>query len=211
MAIGVLCTTAVRTSAQSPPVIHGDAATTVGWLSSNIPSQEPYDHNNWLSSLFGAASLGWHWTDNLKSEIDVGVGTETRADRSEQVVIAGRIQYLPVRGRFSRRTVGVSQQYQFFHNVWFHPHLAAGANVTWERRTAEYGPIYFYDDITRSSRLIPSERDREEERTLTVRPFVAFGFKAYMTDRVFFRNDMRVAFRGGPDETLLRLGLGVDF
>jgi hypothetical protein len=211
LTILALGATAISASAQSPPLIHGDATATIGWLSANIPSSQPYDDNDWLNSLFGAGTLGWHWTDNLKSEVDFGVGTDARANRLEQIVVDGRIQYLPSTARFSRRTIGISQQYQFFHNVWFHPHLAAGANFTWERRNEEYGPIYAYDDATRSSRLIPPEQASEVETTLTVRPFVAIGFKAYLTNRLFFRNDMRIAIRGGPDETLLRLGFGVDF
>jgi hypothetical protein len=74
-------------------------------------------------------------------------GTEARAFRPEQVVIAGRTTYYTVESRFSRRTLGISQQYQFFHNVWFHPHVAAGLNFTWERQTDEPGPIYFYDNV----------------------------------------------------------------
>ena len=44
-----------------------------------------------------------------------------------------------------------------------------------------------------------------------VRPFVATGFKAYMTQRAFFRSDVRVGVRDGVDEVLLRFGFGVDF
>ena len=40
---------------------------------------------------------------------------------------------------------------------------------------------------------------------------MASGLKAYMTERTFFRSDVRMTFRGGPDEVLLRVGFGIDF
>src|SRR5205814_3982350 len=126
-----------------------------GWLAVDTHSAGPYDDNNWVDSFFGAASAGWHWTDNLKTEIDFGAGTDSRVFRNQPVSIAGRSTYQTIVSRFRRRTLGVSQQYQFFHNVWFHPHVAAGVNVTSERRRDEPGQIYLYDPVTNTSRIEP--------------------------------------------------------
>jgi hypothetical protein len=210
--VAVVVSGAQKASAQSAPsVIHGDAAGTIGWLATNSRSPGKFYNGNWISSLFGAGSAGWHWTDNLKTEVDFGAGTESRASRPEQVVINGRPTYYTVESRFSRRTLGISQQYQFFHNVWFHPHVAAGVNLTWERQRDEPGPIYFYSDVTRQAQTIPPIRSGTTQTSLQVNPFLAAGYKAYVTDRAFFRNDLRVAFRGGFEETVLRIGFGFDF
>lgn len=199
-------------SAQPEPrLTRGDVAGTIGWLSANTQSSAPYDDENWVSSLFGAASAGWHWTDQLKTELDVGAGTTARAFSGGPITIDGRPAYTSTASRFSRRTLGISQQYQFFNNVWFHPHLAAGAHVTWERRTDHIAPILLYDAVARTSRIVTPERTEGPRTSVTVRPFVAAGFKAYMTERAFFRNDLRIAFRGGADETVLRMGFGFDF
>lgn len=195
----------------APAVIRGDAAATIGWLAANSHAPGQFYNDNWIHSLYGAGSTGWHWTDNLKTEVDFGASTEARAFRPEQVVIAGRTTYYTIESRFSRRTLGISQQYQFFHNVWFHPHVAAGLNFTWERQTDEPGPIYFYDNVTSPGRIVPPVRGDSTKTSLRVNPFLAVGYKAYITDRTFFRNDLRVAFRGGPDETVLRVGFGFDF
>ncbi len=199
-------------SAQSETrLTHADLAGTIGWLSADTHPSGPYNDNNWENSFFGAASAGWYWTENLKTELDFGAGTKVRVFSSAPITIDGRPTYVATDSRFARRTLGISQQYQFFHNVWFHPHLAAGANVTWERRTDHIVPIYLYDDVTRTSRVVTLEQKEDPRTSVTIRPFVAAGFKAYITERTFFRNDFRVAFRGGPDETLLRIGFGVDF
>jgi hypothetical protein len=189
----------------------GDLAGTIGWLSADTHPSGLYNDNNWANSFFSAASVGWHWTDNLKTEVDFGGGTKARVFSTESITIDGRIAYVTTDSKFARQTFGISQQYQFFHNAWFHPHLAAGANLTWERRTDRIVPIYLYDDVARTSRIVTLEQNEDPRTSVTVRPFLAAGFKAYMTPRTFFRNDFRVAFRGGPDETVLRIGFGVDF
>ena len=199
-----------QASAQSPRVIRGDAAGTIGWLAADTHSAGPYDHNDWVDSFFRAVSAGWHWTDNLKTEIDFGGGTDSRVFRTQPVTIAGRSTYQTTQSRFKRQTLGFSQQYQFFHNVWFHPHVAAGVNVTWVRQRDEPEQIYFYDPATGTSRIEPRQAGTEQ-KSVTANPFVAIGYKAYLSDRAFFRNDLRLAFRGGIDETTLRIGLGFDF
>jgi hypothetical protein len=208
----VIMAAAPDASAQpAPAVIRGDAAATVGWLAANSHAAGEFYNGDWISSFYGAASAGWHWTDNLKTEVDFGAGTPSRIFRSEQVVIDGRPAYYTVESRFSRRTVGVSQQYQFFHNVWFHPHVAVGANFTWERETERPDQIYVYNAVTQQSRSLPPIRGDSARTSLQVNPFVALGYKAYLSDRAFFRNDLRIAFRGGIDETTLRIGFGFDF
>lgn len=195
----------------APPVVRGDFAGAIGWLSANkdVPGQPPGD--DWHHSLFGAASAGWYWSDNLKTELDFGAGTTNTAYRSQSIVFDGRQTYTATTTTFSRRTLGISQQYQFFHNVWFHPHLAVGAHITREHLTEHTQPILLYDQVTRTTRVVAQARTDGPRNETTVRPFMATGFKAYMTRRGFVRSDLRVAFRGGIDEVLLRFGFGIDF
>lgn len=194
----------------APPLVRGDLAGTVGWLSAKTAIGSPGDPTDWHSSLFGAASGGWYWTDNLKTEIDFGAGTRATAYHYRPVTIEGRPTYLASETTFARRTIGISQQYQFFRNAWFHPHVAAGANLTWERSTEHFQAVVALDGPSRQRVLVP-ERTDGPHTGITVRPFVAAGFKAYMTRRSFFRTDLRVAFHAGADEALLRFGFGVDF
>lgn len=212
MLAAVLASGVSQVSAQSEPrVTRADVSGTIGWLGADTHPPGPYNDNHWAHSLFAGVSTGWHWTDNFKTEVDVGAGSKARVFSTEQITIDGRVAYVTTDSRFARRTIGISQQYQFLHNVWFHPHLAAGAHVTWERRTYRIVPVYLYDDVTRTTRTVTLPQDQSPRASVTVRPFVAAGFKAYMTERTFFRHDFRVAFRGGPDETVLRIGVGVDF
>ena len=198
--------------AQTPTIARGDVAGTVGWLTveKREPSQ-PYDGDDWHNSFFGAISAGWYWTEHLKSELDFGAGTTATAHFTRQITINGRPSFVSTESRFSRRILGISQQYQFFHNVWFHPHVAAGANITRERVTDHIQPIVVFDDPTRGPRTVQPARTEGPRTEITVSPFVATGFKAYVTPRGFFRGDLRVGFRGGIDDVLVRFGFGVDF
>jgi outer membrane protein W len=197
--------------AQEPPrTIKGDVLATVGWLSANTSASSEYADNNWVSSLSGAVSAGWHWTDNLKTEGEFGTSTKMRTYRINPVTVQGRPTYQATRTTFSRQTLAFTQQYQFFHNVWFHPHLGAGVTITWERAVSQADPIFIYDPSRGGQSSTPGARDDPRTRA-TLRPFVASGFKAYVTERTFFRSDVRMTFRGGPDEVLLRVGFGIDF
>lgn len=208
MVVAALCSGAAQAWAQSPRVVRGDAAATAGWLATDTATTERYDP--WVDSFYGAGSVGWYWTDNLKTEVDVGGGTEARTFRTEPAFIAGRSTYQTTESRFRHTTVGLSQQYQFFHNTWFHPHVAAGVNLTWERQRNEPGQVYFYDPASSTSRVEPGASGTERT-SLRPNPFVAVGYKAYLSERAFFRNDFRMAFHDGPNETVLRFGFGFDF
>lgn len=181
----------------------------MAWQFTDIGADGPYA-NDWHSSLFGGLSAGWHWTPNWKTEVDAGASTENDAYRTSIVIINGQQAFQPSRLRFSRRTVGLSHQYQFFENAWFHPHVAAGVNLTWQRRTEEfdrsvfYGPGVFYGPV-------PDARTEGPLTEFTARPFVSVGMKAYLTERAFFRSDLRLAFLHGLDETFTRIGFGFDF
>ena len=181
-----------------------------GWLANSVDSSGFYDYSRWQSSLFGNVGVGWHWTDHWKTELEFGGGTQAETYLSNQVFVNGALNYQTIERESSRRLAGISQQYQFFRNSWFHPHLAAGVNLIWEDRTDHVRPIFAYDPVTRTNRLIELERT-DRETHFTAHPFMSAGFKAYMTRRAFFRSDLRLAFHSGIDDTLLRFGFGFDF
>ena len=198
-------------SAQTRPLIRADVSATIRWLGFDTGSESGrLTYNPWESNLFGAVGAGWHWTDHLKTELDFG-GTKGTAYLGDSGLVNGLPVQRSIHRRLSRRNVGVSQQYQFFRNAWFHPHLAAGVHLAWETHTDDIQAVYGYDPVTRISRQFEAPRVEGPETDFVVRPFAAAGFKAYMTRRAFFRADLRIGFRSRIEEALLRFGLGVDF
>lgn len=211
VAFALLLTIATNSSAQSVPLPRGDAAGFVGWQVAHVRTLGDFGRDDWESSLFGGVGLGLYWTEHLKTELDVGGSGTAESFRAGTVIVNGFPSHRSSAVRFSRRTVGVGQQFQFFENAWFHPHVAAGVNVTWERRVEEFSPVYTYEPITGRTIVAEAGRIVGPDTRVTLRPFIGTGFKAYVTPHWFFRMDSRFAFRRGFDEAHVRIGFGRDW
>lgn len=204
---------AAAASAQTPPppqLPRADAHVVLGWQ--NLHKDQPQgSYNEWLNGiLYGGLGAGWYWTEHLKTQVDVGGGTRGSQYRYSQVIVAGNQTFESSRLRIREDNVSIGQQYQFFHNQWFHPHVGAGVELARETSTEEYQPVVVFDNVTHVSRPISPARVEEGTRFIA-RGFGETGFKAYMTPRAFFTGDMRIMIRGRIDEVLFRAGFGFDF
>jgi hypothetical protein len=198
-------------SAQSTPLVRGDVSGTLGIQSVDARAESFYGNRRFEAGFFGGISGGWYWTEHLKTEIDFGARTKGRIFEPSPIVISGVQTYSTTERTFWRHTLGLGQQYQFFHNAWFHPHLGAGTNLTWERSRLHATATVMYDPQTRTSRTVTPDHTDNIRTQLVVNPFVESGFKAYMTPRTFFRSDLRVAFHRDVDDVMMRFGFGFDF
>jgi opacity protein-like surface antigen len=201
--------------AAAPPgsIPRADLHVVVGWqnLHKEQPQTQTYS-NDWLNGIFyGAAGAGWYWTDNLKTQVDFGGGTRANQYRYEYTTVNGRSTSTSSRLRVQQQSLAVGQQYQFFRNQWFHPHVGAGIDVARETTSEIYEATFVFDNINHTSTQLAPRRSEGPEHDILVRPFVEAGFKAYMTRRAFFTGDSRVMVRHGLDEVLFRFGFGVDF
>lgn len=182
----------------------------LGWQ--NLHKEQPTDHyNDWLNDIFyGGAGAGWYWTENLKTQVDVGAGTRGRQYRTRQFVANGSPAYESSQLVVRQWAVTIGQQYQFFHNQWFHPHVGAGVELARESTTENYLPVIVFDNAARTSReILPARTEGAHE--FIARGVGEAGFKAYMTRRAFFTGDVRLMFRNGIDQVLFRAGFGFDF
>lgn len=208
-AVGITAAFGTPASAQSS-LPKADAAAFISWQAAEAQQSHGFEGDAWSHSLFGGASAGFYWTEHLKTELDAGASASTISYQPRRVVVGSTVLFQTSVVEASRRTLGISQQFQFYENSWFHPHVAAGASVTWERRTEHVQPAFVLDPAT--GRPVTDLVDQLTDAThLTVRPFIAAGFKAYMSPRWFFRADSRLAFRRGLEETHVRLGVGRDW
>lgn len=209
----LLCLSGGAVEAQTAPTARADVTVTAGWmgLDTGVPR---LGNDDWDGTLSGGVSAGWYWTDHVKTEIEIGAAGEAEGFGSEVTRIDGRDVHRLRRSTLDRRAIGVMQQFQYGRNAWFHPHVAAGISVAFDTRMDHYEPAFGYDPVTRRSHVIEPARTEGPIRTTTVRPFLAGGFKAYLTPRVFVRTDVRAGGGGatrGIDELIARVGLGIDF
>jgi opacity protein-like surface antigen len=202
---------AVATAQTPTQPTRADVHAVIGWQ--NLHQEPPTDHyNDWLNAIFyGGVGAGWYWTDNLKAQIDFGAGTSDEQYRVRQVIFNGSPSYETSRLSVRQSALTLQQQYQFFHNQWFHPHVGAGVELARETTTERYDPVTVFDNVTRTSRTIQPARTEGPEHRFIARGVGEAGFKAYLTRRAFFTGDMRLMFRNGIDQVLFRVGFGVDF
>jgi opacity protein-like surface antigen len=199
-------------SAQTPVRLpRADAHFVLGWQ--NLEKEQPEQHfNDWLNAIFyGGLGAGWYWNDNLKTQIDFGAGTTADQYRVHQIASAGTQTYETSRVSVRQSAVTIQQQYQFFRNQWFHPHVGAGVELARETTTERYDPIFVFDNVTRTSRILQPARTEGPDHTFIARGVGEVGFKAYLTRRAFFTGDMRLMFRDGIEQVLFRTGFGFDF
>jgi hypothetical protein len=196
--------------AGAQPIARGDVTGVVGWFNAN--KSEFSSYNDWYNrSGYGGAVFGWYWTDHLKTELELGGTSAADLYAARTIDIEGQRTYVSSEHRFSTRRLTAGQQYQFFRNAWAHPHVAAGVDLTRETHEQSDGPIVLIDSVSRTTRVFQQARTIGPSTNLEVRPFAEVGTKLYLSRRGFFRTDLRMTFRGGVDEVLLRFGVGVDF
>lgn len=202
-ALGFVLLAAIPVNAQSAtPLGRGDLQAAVGWQ--NLRTEPTSYGDRWMNGIAlvdGAA--GWYWTDHLRTQLDAGIGTEGRYYGTTQVGGALPGAFDTVETLVRPVTFAVSQQYQFFRNAYFHPHLGAGLLVRRERVVERHQLYSPYE----ANRIQGYTTDFTRTRTAAV---LDAGFKAYWSQRGFFVTDARLTLRSGIEGLLLRFGFGVD-
>jgi hypothetical protein len=184
-----------------------DVAGHADWFGGN-KSDVTLDGGNWYGAASLGASAGYYWTPHVKVEADVSATTEGKVFIYQQV---------PTQGLFSRygtqhvRSTSASGglTYQFLENRWFHPFIGGGGEVVRETARTE---LREQMPCTRTPCPLPVLLPTETTTSYHAHPFVATGFKAYMSPRAFFRSDVRVSLSTRAAEAVSwRAGFGVDF
>jgi hypothetical protein len=206
---GLLILGAVRpATAQTPePAFappRGDAAAYFGWFGANKSELNGYD--DWYKRVwYGGLSTGFYWNENIKTEVDYSGTSRGEIYEIPPVFEPGGFDDVTDH-EFSTKRVAIAQQYQFFHNAWFHPMVGGGVAVTWETTERTFPPIF-----GRDGRPVQAERHEGPETRVRAMAFASTGFKAYFSGRGFFRSDLRLGFTDRVEDVTVRFGFGLDF
>lgn len=187
-----------------------DAAAHVTWHGEQRRFEsDPGDR--WFGVAAGGGIVGYHLTPHLRTELDISTAAEGELYSYEAVFLPGATAPLFVQRdhEFRVTTASAGLAGQFFENAWFHPFVGAGIELVHEREVIETA---FPPFSPRDPRAIGLPPQSETERRYRARPFVATGFKAYVSERAFIRTDLRTSWAGGGLAALAwRSGVGVDF
>ena len=147
VALALTCASDVAAQTTAPGSTNAarpDVSASLGWLNGN--KSDLSSHNNWYNrALHGAVTFGWHWSTHLKTELETSASTEAEFYANREEIINGLRANVAAEYAFSTRRLTLAQQYQFGDNAWFHPHLAAGLDVNWEKIRQVDRDVYFYD------------------------------------------------------------------
>ena len=204
MFLGFLACTAGVAQAQpaSPPLTGFDFTASIGLFSADR-SETPGD-SSWSGSFFKGVSAGYYWTDHLKTEVEFGFPNPTEGySYSNQRLANGSFASIVDERTYSGPKVALAQVYQFGRNAPFHPYAFAGVDVDLEhvdleRHTFVSGPRPFETQETSSSNKIRA------------RGFTGAGFKAYVSERAFFKGEMKLDIGQSLNQVTWKAGVGVD-
>ncbi len=187
-----------------------DAAIYATWLGERWPDSS-FDSNRWYGVASGGAQVGYHLTSHLKVELDVATSSQGQIYSFEVIPVPGSLTplYLQRKHDFRVTTASAGLEYQFFENAWFHPLVGTGLEFLRERQHIETAFQTFSPRDPRATAMPPQP---ETLVRYAARPFIAGGFKAYVSDHAFIRSDLRVPWSpDGVAGLAWRSGVGVDF
>lgn len=190
----------VRGQTPPAPVSRADVAVSTGWFSADRDG-EGSCCGVWSAGLFKGVSAGYYWTDHLKTEAGFAAPGDTEGSSSVGERLAnGSFRYTSEQHHVDGTTFSIAQIYQFGHNSTFHPFMTAGVDLDHER-----------DVIDRYVSTVSSAvQDRRAEVALRTRVFAGAGFKAYFSERGFFRGEARFAGARRADQMTWTAGIGMD-
>ena len=183
------------------PVSRVDVAASTGWFTADRSAPGDCCNSGWSTGLFKGVTAGYYWTDHLKTEAGIAApGTTDGYSVSSRLLPNGVWSYTSEDHHFDGTKVSVAQIYQFGRNATFHPFIVGGVDIDRERDTIERY-VYVSSSTVETTSEVMSTR---------ARGFAGAGFKAYFSERAFFRGEAR--FGGGQrtGQLLWTAGGGVD-
>ncbi|HET9011071.1 MAG TPA: hypothetical protein VFN38_04615 [Gemmatimonadaceae bacterium] len=153
--------------------------------------------------------LGRYWTTHLKTDVAVSASNPWQDYESLEVSVPGiprGFAYQNVDRQLFNVAPAVT--WQFRENTFMHPYVSGGVRIglLQEHRHNE-------NDTIRSGSITYQLPPVDERRTVVLaRPFVAGGFKSYLSRSVFVRTEGRAGFADdGMRQLTGVIGIGVDF
>jgi hypothetical protein len=191
-----------RAQPAAPPLTGFDFTASIGAFSADR-SETPRD-SSWSGSFFKGVSAGYYWTDHLKTEVELGFPNPTEGySYSNQRLANGSVASTYDERTYSGPKFAVAQVYQFGRNAPFHPYAFAGVDIDrehidLERHTFISGP-----------RPLETEEASSSNR-VRARGFTGAGFKAYVSERAFFKGEMKLDIGQSLNQVTWKAGVGVD-
>ena len=164
----------------------------------------------WDQKLEYRADLGRYWTTHLKTELSASTSNRWEDYDVTPFPIAGVTAPIFAYTQIERRLTSIAPAitWQFRENTFMHPYISGGVKFgILQEHSVPTPDLYRFGG--QSAAVPPLD---ERSTSVLARPFVAGGFKSYISRSTFVRTEGRVA--AGPRgvaQVSLVAGIGFDF
>jgi len=188
-----------------------DVSASIGSFSANKELSER--STEWSQTLFTGAAIGYYWTPHVKSELEIASGgtAELNGFREIQLVPGANESYVYTRNRYRVIKLSIGQTYQFGRNEWVHPFVGVGVDLDNERADIEQPAQRAYVFVGGRSSEIALPATEDTSRSVRAQAFVKGGAKAYVSPKTFVIGDVTLGVTTSVHQTILKIGMGIDF
>lgn len=196
-----------------------DLAGQAGWLGSNKTGIGD-EWNDWYDAAAFGVAAGHYVTPHLKVEAQAASSRQGRIYSQEIIQVPGAAfpTFSSREHFFAAQTLGAGVSHQFFENEWFHPFVGAGLEMVRETHRIDTPQQFISGRPEPATPLVPAVGQLVPATTgatdvsWAARPYLATGFKWYVTERGFIRSELRSSFsRRGAEHVVWSGGVGIDF
>ena len=182
---------------------------------------DPFSGDDWYGEGRYSASIGYYWTEHVKTELEFAHTGEGRRWTQEIITIPGTSIRHPIGTEVFHRPQQTSARavWQFNENTWVHPYLNAGVVFDAERRTWQSPAQFYYPPYTpnapttvRPPVLVRPEIARGS-KVMEYRAGITVGggSKFYMSPNTYLNAGMQVTYAKPAITASVLVGIGVDF
>ena len=177
------------------------------------PGERDYPYHDWYADGRYAASIGYYWTEHLKTEFEFshsGEGSRYIVDYA-RVPGTGDVHTFSVEGFHRIQQAAARVGWQFGHNTWVHPYVNAGYVFDIERRRY-YSPVqYAFPPGARAPVLVRPELNQDRGYVYRHGIGIGAGSKFYVVPQAYINTGVQWTY-AIPAKTLTALvGFGVEF
>jgi len=186
-----------------------DAGASLGLFAMTTKETETSWHG-WEQKAEFRADIGRYWTTHLKTEVAVSASNAWHDYDAEPFPVPGLPLPVYTYVDFERRLYSLAPgvTWQFRENSFMHPYVSGGVKLGLLREHRVRETVTY-----RAGSLGDTVPELDERSThVLARPFIAGGFKSYVTRAVFVRTEGRLALlQDGVRQVSVLAGMGTDF
>jgi len=188
-------------------------------LNAGIFGHRPGDfddrYNNWYTEGRYAASIGYYWTENLKTELEFAHSGE--GDRYVQEAVrvprTGALHSVPVEAFDRLQQTSLRMVWQFGNNTWVHPYVNAGYVLDADRQSRRSPVTYSYPGDPRTVPPILVQPEISSGPDIEYRSGVSLGAgsKFYVAPAAYINTGVQWTYTRPAKTITFYSGFGVEF